>query len=66
MSIHGSWEDLPPNMTGHCSDDAAMEAGGGKLAKGFSDREVAVDQGPDYDMTEENSLGRMQFTGYFR
>jgi hypothetical protein len=53
-------------MTGHCSDDAAMEAGGGKLAKGFSDREVAVDQGPDYDMTEENSLGRMQFTGYFR
>jgi hypothetical protein len=29
----------------------------GKLAKGFSDREVAVDLGPDYDMTEEISLG---------
>jgi hypothetical protein len=28
----------------------------GKLAKGFSDREVAVDLGQDYDMTEENSL----------
>jgi hypothetical protein len=29
----------------------------GKLAKGFCDREVAVDLAPDYDMTEENSLG---------
>jgi hypothetical protein len=28
----------------------------GKLANGFSDREVAVDLGPDYDMTEENPL----------
>jgi hypothetical protein len=28
----------------------------GKLAKGFSDREVAGNLGPDYDMTEENSL----------
>jgi hypothetical protein len=28
----------------------------GKLAKGFSDREVAVDLGPDYNMTKENSL----------
>jgi hypothetical protein len=39
---------------GHCSDGAAMETGVRKLAKGFSDREVAVDLGPDYDMTEDN------------
>jgi hypothetical protein len=39
----------------------------GKLAKGFCDREVAVDLAPDYDMTEENSLGGMQITGgHFR
>jgi hypothetical protein len=35
----------------------------GKLAKGFSDREVAVDLGPDYDMTEENSLEGTQRHG---
>ncbi|KAI5796788.1 hypothetical protein FPQ18DRAFT_302973 [Pyronema domesticum] len=72
MSIHDSWEDLPPTVMGYCSDDAAMEAGDGKVtaltmplwrqcsgkfAKGFSDREVAVDLGLDYDMIEENSLG---------
>ncbi|KAI5799401.1 hypothetical protein FPQ18DRAFT_384811 [Pyronema domesticum] len=28
----------------------------GNSAKGFSDREVAVDLGPDYDMTEENTV----------
>jgi hypothetical protein len=39
----------------------------GMLAKGFSDREVAVDLGPDYDMTEENSLGGTQVAGrHFR
>jgi hypothetical protein len=41
----------------------------GKLAKGFSDREVAlqVDLGPDYDMMEENSLGGTQVAGcHFR
>jgi hypothetical protein len=48
---------------GHCSDDAATEAGGEKLAKDFSDREVVV----DYDMTEENSLGGTQVAGcHFR
>jgi hypothetical protein len=31
-----------------------------ELAKGFSDREVAVDLGPGYDMTEENSRRGMQ------
>jgi hypothetical protein len=29
----------------------------------FSDREVAVDLGPDYDMAEENSLESTQVTG---
>ncbi|KAI5798587.1 hypothetical protein FPQ18DRAFT_302655 [Pyronema domesticum] len=43
-------------MTDHCSDDATMGQVMGKLAKGFSDWEVAVDLGPDYDMMEENSL----------
>jgi hypothetical protein len=39
----------------------------GKLAKGFSDWKVAVDLGPDYNMTEENSLGGMQVVGcHFR
>ncbi|KAI5802521.1 hypothetical protein FPQ18DRAFT_374722 [Pyronema domesticum] len=72
MSIHDSWEDLPQTVMGYCSDDANMEAEGGKghcsddaamvagdvkLAKDFSDREVAVDLGPDHEMTEENSLG---------
>jgi hypothetical protein len=28
----------------------------GKLAKGFTDREVAVNLGPNYDMAAENSL----------
>jgi hypothetical protein len=39
----------------------------GKLAKGFSDREVTADLGPDYDMTEENSHGGTQVAGcHFR
>ncbi|KAI5789417.1 hypothetical protein FPQ18DRAFT_391967 [Pyronema domesticum] len=33
MSIHDSWEDLPPTVTSYYSDDAAMEAGGGKDSK---------------------------------
>jgi hypothetical protein len=33
MSIHGAWEDLPPNVMGYCSDDADMEAEGGKVSK---------------------------------
>jgi hypothetical protein len=32
-SIHGSWEDLPPSVMGYCSDDAYMEAVGGKVSK---------------------------------
>jgi hypothetical protein len=35
----------------------------GKLAKGFSDREVVVDLGPDYDTMEENLLEGMQVAG---
>jgi hypothetical protein len=46
MSIHGSWEDLPPTVMGYRSDDAAMEAVFGKSAKGLSDRAVAVNLGP--------------------
>jgi hypothetical protein len=39
----------------------------GKLTKGFSDWEVAVDLGPDYDMVEENLLQDMQVMGcHFR
>jgi hypothetical protein len=37
----------------------------GKLAKGFTDREVAVDLNPDYDMAKENSLGGTYFTGHY-
>jgi hypothetical protein len=33
MSIHGAWEDLPPTVTGYCSDDADMEAEGAKISK---------------------------------
>jgi hypothetical protein len=33
MSIHHSWEDLPPTVAGYCSDGADMEAGGGKISK---------------------------------
>ncbi|KAI5801868.1 hypothetical protein FPQ18DRAFT_382840 [Pyronema domesticum] len=33
MSIHDSWEDLPLNVMGYCSDDADMEADGGKNTK---------------------------------
>jgi hypothetical protein len=33
MSIHGAWEDLPLNVMGYCSDDAYMEAEGGKVSK---------------------------------
>jgi hypothetical protein len=33
----------------------------GKLAKGFTDWEVVVDLGTDYDMTEENSLEGIRF-----
>jgi hypothetical protein len=38
-----------------------------KLAKGFTDREVAVALGPDCDMTGENSLEGTQVAGrHFR
>jgi hypothetical protein len=30
-----AWEDLPLNVMGYCSDDADMEAVGGKVSKGF-------------------------------
>jgi hypothetical protein len=33
MSIHNAWEDLPLNVTGYCSDDADMEAEGGKVSR---------------------------------
>ncbi|KAI5802034.1 hypothetical protein FPQ18DRAFT_383009 [Pyronema domesticum] len=33
MSTHYAWEDLPPIVTGYCSDDADMEAEGGKNTK---------------------------------
>ncbi|KAI5783012.1 hypothetical protein FPQ18DRAFT_396674 [Pyronema domesticum] len=33
MSIHDSWEDLPPTVTGYCSDNANMEAEDGKDSK---------------------------------
>jgi hypothetical protein len=33
MSIHDSWEDLPPTVTGYYSHDADMEAEGGKVSK---------------------------------
>jgi hypothetical protein len=32
-SVHGSWEDLPLKVTGYCSDNADMEAEGGKVSK---------------------------------
>ncbi|KAI5782972.1 hypothetical protein FPQ18DRAFT_310872 [Pyronema domesticum] len=35
MSIHGAWEDLPLKMTGYYSDDADMEADGGKVSKEY-------------------------------
>jgi hypothetical protein len=39
----------------------------GKLAKSLSDPTVAVDLGPDYDMTDENSLEGTQVVGcHFR
>jgi hypothetical protein len=39
----------------------------GKLAKGFSNREVAVEFGANYDRPEEISLGGTQVTGcHFR
>jgi hypothetical protein len=33
MSIHGSWGDWPSNVMGYCSDDADIEADGGKVSK---------------------------------
>jgi hypothetical protein len=32
MSIHDAWEDLPLGVTGYCSDDADVEAEGGKVS----------------------------------
>jgi hypothetical protein len=52
MSIPDSWEDLPPTVTGYCSDDADMEERVGKLAKSLSDRAVAVNLGPYSDTTK--------------
>jgi hypothetical protein len=36
----------------------------GKLAKGLSEREVAVDLGLDYDMPQHDSLEGTQIVGY--
>jgi hypothetical protein len=30
---YGAWGDLPLNVTGYCSDDADVEAVGGKVSK---------------------------------
>jgi hypothetical protein len=47
-------------MMAHCSDNANLEAGVGKLANGFSDRQVVVNLDPDYKKMEENSIGGTQ------
>ncbi|KAI5783355.1 hypothetical protein FPQ18DRAFT_406070 [Pyronema domesticum] len=54
--VHLSTIDPAPSIIRAISKRVSTRNCLGKLAKGFTDREVAVDLAPDYDMTEENSL----------